>query len=179
MPEIKNIKHELFCIEFLVDLNATKAYLRVFKTKNEATARANSARLLAKANIQTRIDELKNERAERTKITADEVLKGIYTIANLDIAEIFDDDGNVRNINEIPEHIRRAISGVEINEIWEQNGKSKDKIGETKKIKMDSKLAAWRDLGRHLKLFTDKFEIGGTEELADRLSKARKRGKQS
>lgn len=51
-------KQKLFVDEYLIDLNATRAYKVAYPhVKSEGTARACSSRLLTKANIKTYIDE--------------------------------------------------------------------------------------------------------------------------
>jgi len=66
-------KQEMFCREYLIDLNATQAAIRAgYSTK---TAKEQAAQHLSKLNIQCRIAELKAEREERIQIDADYVLK--------------------------------------------------------------------------------------------------------
>lgn len=51
-------KQKIFVDEYLIDLNATRAYKAAYPhVKSEGTARACSSRLLTKANIKTYIDE--------------------------------------------------------------------------------------------------------------------------
>jgi phage terminase small subunit len=70
-----------FCEEYILDLNATRAYKTVYNVKKDDTARANASRLLAKANISARIAEFKSERSERTLVDADYVVKGLKEVA--------------------------------------------------------------------------------------------------
>lgn len=65
-------KREAFCIEYLVDLNATQAAIRAGYSKK--TANRIASQLLTKLDIQERVAELKQERCQRTKIDADWVL---------------------------------------------------------------------------------------------------------
>ena len=65
-------QQEAFCLEYIVDLNGTKAAIRA--GYSESCARQQASRLLSNANIQDRIAELKEERSKRTKIDADWVL---------------------------------------------------------------------------------------------------------
>ncbi|AIM40759.1 terminase small subunit [Idiomarinaceae phage Phi1M2-2] len=68
-----NEKQKAFCREYIVDFNATQAAIRAgYTAKN---ARTTAAKMLAKPNIQAFVGSLINERAERTEITADWVLK--------------------------------------------------------------------------------------------------------
>ena len=56
-------KQKIFADEYLIDLNATRAY-RVAYTpvKKDETARANASRLLSNANVATYISERMQER---------------------------------------------------------------------------------------------------------------------
>ncbi len=66
-------KQEMFCLEYLIDLNATQAAIRAgYSVK---TAKDIACENLAKPNIQSRIAEAMAERAENTKIDAAYVLK--------------------------------------------------------------------------------------------------------
>lgn len=65
-------KQEMFCREYLIDLNATQAAIRA--GYSQKTANAQAGRLLVNVSIQNRIAELKEERNKRTGIDADWVL---------------------------------------------------------------------------------------------------------
>ncbi len=67
-----NEKQKQFVREYLIDLNATQAAIRA--GHSEKTARLQGQRLLTNVDIAKAIDAAKNERAERTEITADYVL---------------------------------------------------------------------------------------------------------
>jgi|SaaInlStandDraft_2_1057019.scaffolds.fasta_scaffold60839_2 hypothetical protein len=67
-----NSKQELFCREYSLDLNATQAYIRAGYSKKGASVSA--YKLLTNTRIHERVQELFDERAERTEITSDRVL---------------------------------------------------------------------------------------------------------
>lgn len=70
------LKQKIFCDEYLVDLNATRAYKSAYKNiKKESTARTNGSRLLTNANIKSYIDEKMKELEDQRIAKADEVLK--------------------------------------------------------------------------------------------------------
>lgn len=75
--EIKlTVKQELFCKEYIIDFNATDAYLRAgYKTKNRNTAKAQASKLLTKHNIEQKINELKKTREDKLEINAQWVLE--------------------------------------------------------------------------------------------------------
>lgn len=74
-------KQELFCQEYLKDLNGTQAYIRAGYKCTEKSARTEASKLLAKPSVSSRIAELKDVRAEENKISADWVLKKLIAVA--------------------------------------------------------------------------------------------------
>ena len=66
-------KQEMFCHEYLIDLNATQAAIRA--GYSEGSARQQGAENMAKPVIHEKLSELKAERIESTKIDAAWVLK--------------------------------------------------------------------------------------------------------
>lgn len=83
-------KQEMFCREYLVNLNATQAAIR--SGYSERTANEQGSRLLTKVSVQERIQELKKERACRVEVTADYVLTTIVdTIEKCKQAELVRD----------------------------------------------------------------------------------------
>lgn len=153
-------KEELFCREFIVDLNGTAAYKRVKPKVSEKAAATESSRMLRKAKIKRRIQELLNERSERVEITADKVLRELYSIAMSDIGEAFNEDGSLKDIHDIPVHLRKAMSAVKVDELFDGFGKDKKKIGYTKEIKFWDKNKSLENLAKHLKLFTSDNNTG-------------------
>src|SRR4051812_34314880 len=78
-------KEELFCREFLLDLNASAAARRAGYAERYVNRIA--YRLMSKVDIQERIAELKRERAERVQVEADDVLRELSLIAFSDIGD--------------------------------------------------------------------------------------------
>ena len=66
-------KKEMFCREYLIDLNASAAAVRA--GYNKSWARSNTSRLMVNDDISNRIQELKECRSVSLKISADWVLK--------------------------------------------------------------------------------------------------------
>jgi phage terminase small subunit len=78
-------KQELFCIEYMVDLNATQAAIRA--GYSEKTAQAIGAENLTKPLIAAEISKLFTERATKTKIDAEYVLIKSNELLNRCMAE--------------------------------------------------------------------------------------------
>ncbi|WP_289024344.1 terminase small subunit [uncultured Salegentibacter sp.] len=114
MPQLTP-KQQKFISEYLVDLNATQAAIRA--GYSESGARTEGARLLANANIQQKIQEEREKAAERNKISVDECVGILANLARFDIAEIYDSNGNLKSLDQIPKAHRMAIEGLDTDEI--------------------------------------------------------------
>lgn len=79
-----------FVQEFIVDLNATQAYLRSKPGAKETSARTESSRLLAKPNVAAAVRVAIDERAKRTDITADRVVREAWAIMTADPRELME-----------------------------------------------------------------------------------------
>ena len=78
-------KQKRFCDEYLIDLNATQAYIRAgYKPKG---AKENASRLITNDNVQAYIAEKQAELSDKTSITIECVLNGIKDIAEQGEAE--------------------------------------------------------------------------------------------
>jgi phage terminase small subunit len=157
-----------FCQEYIIDLNGTQAAIRA--GYSEDSARAIASENLTKPDIEAKIQELKDLRSLRTEITADKVLTETYLLAASDIGEAFNEDGSLKPIKEIPSHIRKAISSVEVDELFEGHGADKEQVGYTRKIKLWDKVKTLELLGKHLKVFSDKVELTADASLASILT---------
>lgn len=154
-----------FCDEYLIDLNATRAYKVAYTNcKKDETARANGSRLLTKANIQIYVADKIKEREQRTEITQDMVIKELAKIAFLDIRKLYTENGQLKNIADMDSETAGAISSLETLEEYEGYGDDREKIGDTQKVKLLDKTKALELLGRHLGIFNDKIDVNVKEK---------------
>lgn len=147
MPKLANEKHERFCQEYLIDLNATQAAIRA--GYSEKSARTTAARMLANDNIASRVQELFGEREKRTGVTADRVVEELERLAFSDLRDAVEWGSSGVTLKESTELSRDAAAFVA--------SVSEGKDGVT--IKTHNKIAALKLLGEHLGLFK-----GGNEE---------------
>lgn len=181
MPKHKNLgtegnltpQQERFAIEYIKDLNGTQAAIRAGYSPTGANA--TGSRLLANHKVQHLVYKLNQERLERTKIDADFVLQEHARLATSDVAECFDEEGNLKNIKDMPRNVRLAISSFEVQENFDKE--TGELMGYTKKVRLWSKDKNLENLGRHLKLYVDRKEVSGKVELAERMKKARERAR--
>lgn len=165
MPILKNAKHELFCQNVAKGMSQDAAYKAAFPTSlDDDSRRGNASTLRAKKIIAARIEELVGKGAEKALVEIADVIKGLLNISKADLADAFEEDGKtLKNIHKIPKRLRLALAGIDIEEIREDGAF----IGYAKKIKLNSREKALENLGRYLKIFTDKVEHSGKVTLED------------
>lgn len=71
-------KQELFCQEYIVDYNGTKAAIRA--GYEERSARQMASRMLAKDNIRSRVRELQADQVQRMTVTQDYVVQQLVSV---------------------------------------------------------------------------------------------------
>ena len=161
-------KQKIFADEYLIDLNATRAYKVSYpKVKKDKTAAQAGSRMLRNVKVERYIQERMQARQERTEITQDRVLEELAAIAfarTTDYAEVKDGRVLLKNTENLNEQQIRAIAGI-------KDGKYGIEI------KLNDKEKALELLGRHLGMFKDKVEVSGLEDekkkLADILQQLR------
>ena len=146
-------KQKLFADEYLIDLNATRAYKVAYKSvKKDETANVNSSRLLRNAKVSKYIKERMDERSKRTEITQDNVLKELATIAFAKVTDFVTIENGVvivKDTKDIPNNLLPAIASIKEG----KNGIEVSFYSKDKSLEL---------LGRHLGMFNDKLEISGT-----------------
>jgi phage terminase small subunit len=164
-------KQKLFVTEYLIDLNATKAAERAGYSAK--TAQVQGSRLLSNAMVSAAIAEKQGKRFEKLEITAERVLAELALIGFANMLDYISvgENGTARvDLSNLTREQAAAISEITVEEFTERTGED----GEGKpifenvkrtKFKLTDKRGALVDLGRHLKLFTDKREISGQVDL--------------
>jgi phage terminase small subunit len=150
-------KQELFCLEYLTDVNATQSAIRAGYAKR--SARAIGQKNMTKHDIKKRILQLMDERKNEVKLEQARVIKEYMDIAFVNIQDAFDDDGKLLPIKDIPENVARAIGGIDVSVF----GNEDSGIEIIKKIKLIDKKGSLDSLGKHLGMFIQKVEVKNTD----------------
>ncbi|MBU5677764.1 terminase small subunit [Alkaliphilus sp. MSJ-5] len=175
-------KQKLFCDEYLIDLNATRAYKAAgYSIKSDNAAAVEGHKLLRNPKIDLYLKQRMEDREKRTEITQDMVLKELAKIGFANATDfarvveksymkpILDAEGNKTGEEEAFYKTVEIFATKEI---------SQDKLGAIASIKQgpngievkpNDKVKALELIGRHLGMFTDKVDVKveKSEKLAD------------
>lgn len=159
-------KQKRFADEYLIDLNATRAYKAAYPNcKSDATASQAGSRLLRNVKVTTYVTERQREREKRTEITQDWVLKELYKIAAVngsDFSKIVRRSGVDMETGKPIEY--DAVQFTPTDELPEEKRAAISAIKETKSglsVESYDRVKALELLGKHLGMFTDKTEVSG------------------
>ena len=158
------MRRERFAREYVLDQNGTRSAIAAGYSKK--TAGQAATRLLKNVQVQELIARFSQKVAQKLEITADRVLNEIAKLAFADPRKFFNQDGTAKRIEDLDDETAAALAGVEVVEEFSGAGKSRRVVGRTKKFKLADKGQNLERLGRYLKLFTDKVQIGIGEALA-------------
>lgn len=151
-------RQQRFIQEYLVRLDPAAAYRAAgYKSKSDAAASSNGRRLLRNDLVSAEIARQQAELAQKFSISAEEVIRELSLIAFSDIGRILDFSGptlKLRRAEDITEDARRGLASVRVRRRMEGTGDDAREV-EVIEFKMSDKLAALRDLGRHLGLFKE------------------------
>ena len=154
-------KQPLFVKEYVIDSNAKQAEIRAGYSAK--TAEVQGYQLLQKTSVQEAIAKEREKQFKRLEVKADKTLLKLMRGQEFDVRRLYNEDGTIKKPHELDDDTAAAIVGV----------KYKDGVFEEYKI-IDVKGCS-ELIGRHLKLFTDKIEVSGTLNLAERIKAARDR----
>lgn len=168
-------EHDRFCREYILDDNQTRAYMRAYPNSTYGSAATSAWNLLKKPEITARILTLREERNKRLEISADKVLRRLEARASVTPRDFYKADGSFIPVHELDPDVAIGIKSIEVAELYEGNGESKQAIGLIRKITMVDGKASDELIGRNLKMWTDKVEVSGELTLADRMKAARER----
>lgn len=157
MPPLSNPKHELFAQERAKGVSASWAYVKAGFKRNDG----NAGRLNRNEQVAARIEEIKGLAAKKVirklEINAEKTLIEAARLAFSDIRKLFDEDGNLKAVQDLDDDTAGAIKKVKVT--TQPGRKDEDPVHVTE-IEFWSKTDGVKLLGQHFKLF-------GNGEAAD------------
>lgn len=163
-----NKRHQQFIAEYLANgMNATQAYVKVYKAKNVQSAGVCAHNLLKNLKVAGHIGETVAKQVEATGISAEKVLREYDIIASGDLRDFYDEAGNLKPMKDWTAEMGKRVAAIEtvIKNVAAGDGQT-DTIH---KIKLWPKDRALEGLAKHLGLLTERVELTASDELLARL----------
>lgn len=155
-------REKTFIEEYMIDLNGSAAARRA---GYEPPASSQAWYLLQKREIRDEIDRRIAEKRAQSKLTHAQIEGMLLDLATVEPLDIWDELGNIRPLQDIPPHARRAIKSIKrVEKEHFITGQMEVKL----EIELWDKKGAIELLGKHKKMFTDKLELGG--EVGQKIS---------
>jgi phage terminase small subunit len=153
--KLPNARHERFCQEYLLDLNATAAYRRTYPKVSQKAAEASGPRLLGNVRVAARVAALQATRSERLEVTADMVVRELAGIGFSDMRTF--STWGPSGVQLIDSENLTDLQAKCVAEVSETTGEKSNSL----RFKLHDKVAALVKLGQHLGMFTEKHEHAG------------------
>ena len=169
-------KQASFVRTYLIDLNATAAAIRAGYSAR--TAKHIGSELLATPKVAAAINAAKMARSTQVSVDAAYVLIRLIAEADADVLDLYDKNGHLRPIAEWPLIWRQGlISGIEVQELFEGEGKSRKHVGRVTKVRLRDRIRRIELIGKHVNVqaFKEHVAISGLENLGERIERAKKR----
>ena len=150
-------KQKIFADEYLIDLNATRAYRVAYPSvKKDEVAAVNGSKLLRNTKVQGYISERMQARQERTEVTQDMVVRELAAIGFAKLTDYVEirpgGTVHIKPTTDLSDQQIGAIAGIKEG----ANGIE---------IKLNDKEKALELLGRHLGMWNDKLKVEGDVEI--------------
>lgn len=133
-------QQKLFVLEYLKDLNATKAAIRAGYSPKCAPSRG--SKLMSQPEVRAEIQKAMDKRARKLELTTERVLEEIAAIAFANPADLIGEDGELKPLHGISADTWRALGVSEIGP-------------EGIKLRQQDKLKALDMAAKHLRLYGD------------------------
>ncbi len=143
-------KQQLFCDEYLVDMNATAAAIRAGYSKTTAL----NGQLMTLPKVKIYLKSRTEQVSGKLKVTHEMVMDELRKIAFADMGAYFGVDGRIKPLHEVDADARAAIHHFSVKE---------DERGGTFTIKLNNKLTALEKIIKLLGLY-DMEELPAEKE---------------
>lgn len=148
-----NAQQAIFVKELLTDpaMNATEAARRAGYSSPERT----SNKLLKHKVVSAEIAKAIDKRSHKLEITADRVLREIYSIAMFNLQDLLDDKGDPIPLKKLPRDVAAALTS---HTIIYRKGPDGQRYPNVESVQV-SKLAALDLLCKHLGIANDRIDV--------------------
>ena len=152
-------KQRLFCLEYIKDFNATRAYIA--SGYSASGAAVSGSKLLTNTKIQQELAGAIEKTFKGVGLEADRVIQEIMKMAFFNAKDLYDEDGNLKNIHDMPDEVTCCIAGIEVDTakiLRDQDG-TPEEIHQLKKVKLWNKDKALETLCKYLGILIERREV--------------------
>jgi len=114
------------------------------------TEESQGARLLRDVFVSSEITKRRDQLARKFELRTEDVLRELARIVHADPRKAFDAKGNLLPVHEWPDEVAAMIASVEVEELFDGQGRDRKFIGLAKKIKLWDKNSAIDKAMKHL-----------------------------
>jgi phage terminase small subunit len=166
-------KQEAFAQAYALCGVGAQAYRQAYNVKtasNQVVAEC-ASRLLHTPKIASRIAELQARTAaiaqHKFDITAERIAEELAALAFFNPADLYDDDGRMIPIKQLPKHVVIALQKIEHYEDYAGQGEDRKATGVLRKAVWHDKRAALETLGKwhQIRMWVTQTETGGAGEF--------------
>ncbi|ABC81574.1 terminase small subunit [Anaeromyxobacter dehalogenans] len=159
-----------FVQEYPVDLCGAKAAVRAGYSPR--TADRIASRLLRHPRIAALLADHAAQVGARLDLTVKRLEEELARVAYFDLRELFDDRGQLLALEDMPENARRAVASIEIEDLFEGRGRSRERVGVVRKVKLWSKTEALRLGFQRLGALVERHEVAVADMAVREVSDA-------
>jgi len=168
---LENGQHEAFCRAYAINLSKVDSYLQAYQTDTKKieyhSAASSAGRLMKDAGVQNRIRELADHTAKGVQVSKYRILEDLQNEIDtnpFDCLEWTKEGGLLlKNVDEIPPHVRKCIKGIKEN-----------KEGRIELTFYD-KQKAREMLMKYSGMLTERVDLNVTHDIGETLAAAHQR----
>lgn len=156
-------------------LNVPKAMMAAGFSENYGTAVTHGSRMLRRPSVLKLIAAHRAKEGDHASERRERMVESLEAIAFGDVAQLFDDEGNLNKITRLDENTRKLIAGIEVNEV----AIGENAMSTTRKVKIVDRLRAKELLAKLDGTLIEKHEHAGQIGVVEivQFTKAPKKAK--
>lgn len=145
----EGLKREKFAQHYVLTQNATESYQVAYATKARPiqanSAASNGWKLLRNTDVAARVKELRVLGHDHLMVSFEETLQEVGGLAMFDPKDMFDDDGRILPVNEMPPIARKMV-----HEFKQMSVESTNEEGEVTSTRYETEIKYGKDKGKYL-----------------------------
>jgi len=159
------VKQEKFAQNLFTGMSQREAYTDAYNAQNmlDKTIDEEACRLANDCKITAKIEQLTEELKLRNMVTVERVVAEYAKLGFFDPRNLFRADGTPKPIAELDDDTAAALTGLDVQEVYEGSGEDRKFVGYTKKYKLTDKKSALDSMAKYLGMFTEKIEHTGKD----------------